>query len=110
MNHIILIGRLTRDPDLRYTPNGVAVANFDLAVDRPTKNQAGEKSSRECREVSPERAVGGGRRQIADPDIRGPGRAKTLGNGSGGGLCPVPGTGQGRRSGGGREPWRESRL
>lgn len=43
MNHIVLIGRLTRDPELRYTPNGVAVANFDLAVDRPMKNQAGEK-------------------------------------------------------------------
>jgi len=35
MNHIVLIGRLTRDPELRYTPSGVAVANFDLAVDRP---------------------------------------------------------------------------
>jgi single-strand DNA-binding protein len=35
MNHIILIGRLTREPELRYTPNGVAVANFDLAVPRP---------------------------------------------------------------------------
>jgi single-strand DNA-binding protein len=35
MNHIILIGRLTRNPELRYTPNGVAVANFDLAVPRP---------------------------------------------------------------------------
>jgi single-strand DNA-binding protein len=35
MNHIVLIGRLTRDPELRYTPNGVAVANFDLAVNRP---------------------------------------------------------------------------
>jgi single-strand DNA-binding protein len=45
MNHIVLIGRLTRNPDLRYTPNGVAVANFDLAVDRPTKNQAGEREA-----------------------------------------------------------------
>jgi single-strand DNA-binding protein len=35
MNHITLTGRLTRDPELRYTPNGVAVANFDLAVPRP---------------------------------------------------------------------------
>jgi single-strand DNA-binding protein len=43
MNHIVLIGRLTRDPELRYTPNGVAVTNFDLAVDRPTTNQAGER-------------------------------------------------------------------
>jgi single-strand DNA-binding protein len=45
MNHIVLIGRLTRDPELRYTPNGVAVCNFDLAVDRPVKNQAGEKET-----------------------------------------------------------------
>jgi single-strand DNA-binding protein len=45
MNHIVLIGRLTRDPELRYTPNGVAVTNFDLAVDRPTTNQAGERET-----------------------------------------------------------------
>jgi single-strand DNA-binding protein len=34
LNKVILIGRLTKDPELRYTPNGVAVANFTLAVDR----------------------------------------------------------------------------
>ena len=34
LNRVILIGRLTKDPDLRFTPNGVAVANFTLAVDR----------------------------------------------------------------------------
>jgi single-strand DNA-binding protein len=45
MNHIDLIGRLTRDPELRYTPSGVAVANFDLAVDRPTTNQQGERET-----------------------------------------------------------------
>ncbi len=45
MNHIALIGRLTRDPELRYTPNGVAVANFDLAVDRPTKDANGERET-----------------------------------------------------------------
>jgi single-strand DNA-binding protein len=45
MNHIVLIGRLTRDPELRYTPNGVAVTNFDLAVDRPILNQAGEREA-----------------------------------------------------------------
>ena len=45
MNHIVLIGRLTRDPELRYTPNGVAVANFDLAVDRPVANQQGERET-----------------------------------------------------------------
>ena len=45
MNHVILIGRLTRDPELRYTPNGVAVANFSLAVDRSFTNQAGEREA-----------------------------------------------------------------
>lgn len=45
MNHIVLIGRLTRDPELRYTPNGNAVANFDLAVDRPVTNQQGERET-----------------------------------------------------------------
>lgn len=35
MNRTILVGRLTRDPDLRYTQTGTAVANFTLAVDRP---------------------------------------------------------------------------
>ena len=34
MNIAILVGRLTRDPELKYTPNGVAVCNFTLAVDR----------------------------------------------------------------------------
>lgn len=34
LNRIILIGRLTRDPELRYTPNGTAVAKFTLAINR----------------------------------------------------------------------------
>jgi single-strand DNA-binding protein len=34
MNRTILVGRLTRDPELKYTPNGKAVANFTLAVNR----------------------------------------------------------------------------
>lgn len=34
MNSVILIGRLVRDPELKYTANGVAVCNFTLAVDR----------------------------------------------------------------------------
>lgn len=34
MNNVSLIGRLTKDPELRYTPNNIAVANFTLAVDR----------------------------------------------------------------------------
>ncbi len=35
LNRVVLIGRLTRDPELRYTPNGIAVASFTLAVNRP---------------------------------------------------------------------------
>lgn len=45
LNRIVLIGRLTRDPELRYTPNGVAVASFTLAVDRTYKNAQGEKET-----------------------------------------------------------------
>jgi single-strand DNA-binding protein len=45
MNHIVLIGRATRDPELRYTKNDTAVSNFELAVDRPTTNQAGERET-----------------------------------------------------------------
>jgi single-strand DNA-binding protein len=45
LNRVILIGRLTRDPELRYTPNGVAVTTFSLAVDRPFANQEGERET-----------------------------------------------------------------
>ncbi|MGG0516847.1 single-stranded DNA-binding protein, partial [Bacillus pseudomycoides] len=38
LNRTILVGRLTKNPDLRYTPNGVAVATFTLAVNRPFTN------------------------------------------------------------------------
>lgn len=43
LNNVVLIGRLTRDPELRYTGNGVAVANFGLAVERPFTNRQGER-------------------------------------------------------------------
>jgi single-strand DNA-binding protein len=45
INRVILVGRLTRDPELRYTPNGVAVATFTLAVNRPFTNQQGEREA-----------------------------------------------------------------
>lgn len=45
INRVILVGRLTRDPELRYTPNGVAVCNFTLAVNRPFTNQRGERDA-----------------------------------------------------------------
>jgi single-strand DNA-binding protein len=45
LNRVILIGRLTKDPELRYTPNGVAVASFTLAVDRFRTNAQGERET-----------------------------------------------------------------
>lgn len=45
LNKVVLIGRLTKDPDLRYTQSGIAVARFTLAVDRGFKNQQGEKQT-----------------------------------------------------------------
>jgi single-strand DNA-binding protein len=44
LNKVILVGRVTKDPELRYTPNGRAVANFGLAVDRP-RSGGGEKET-----------------------------------------------------------------
>ena len=43
LNHIVLMGRLTRDPELRHTGSGISVASFTLAVDRDYKSQSGEK-------------------------------------------------------------------
>lgn len=43
LNRVILIGRLTRDPEMRYTPSGVAVTQFTLAVDRPFSSGSSEK-------------------------------------------------------------------
>lgn len=45
LNTVILIGRLTRDPELRYTPSGAAVCSFSLAVDRPFTNQQGQRET-----------------------------------------------------------------
>ncbi len=45
LNRIVLIGRLTQDPELRYTNSGTAVATFSLAVDRQRTNQNGERET-----------------------------------------------------------------
>ena len=45
LNKIILMGRLTRDPELRRTGTGTAVTSFSLAVDRDFKSQFGEKET-----------------------------------------------------------------
>src|SRR5215469_1478769 len=42
-NKVILVGNLTRDPELRYTPKGMAIAKIGLAVNRNWTNEAGEK-------------------------------------------------------------------
>ena len=45
MNKIILLGRLTRDPEVRYTQTGKVVCQFTLAVDRPFANQEGQREA-----------------------------------------------------------------
>ena len=45
MNKVVLIGRLTRDPELRYTGSNTPVASFTLAVNRPFSNQQGEREA-----------------------------------------------------------------
>jgi len=46
MNHIVIMGRLTRDPERRQTPNGIPVTSFSLAVDRGfTPKDGGEKQT-----------------------------------------------------------------
>ena len=45
LNKIVLMGRLTRDPELRRTQSGTAVASFTLAVDRDYKPQDGERET-----------------------------------------------------------------
>jgi len=47
-NKVLLIGNLTKDPELRYTPNGTAVANFRLAVNRKFKDRSGEFKEDTC--------------------------------------------------------------
>ena len=42
VNRVVLVGRLTRDPEMKYTPQGVAVAQMGIAVDRFSKNEQGE--------------------------------------------------------------------
>lgn len=45
LNSVCLVGRLTKDPELRYTPNNQAVATFSLAVNRNFKGQNGEREA-----------------------------------------------------------------
>lgn len=45
INNVVLVGRLTKDPDLRYTANGTGVATFTLAVNRNFTNQDGNREA-----------------------------------------------------------------
>ncbi|OKL37421.1 single-stranded DNA-binding protein [Domibacillus mangrovi] len=45
INRVVLVGRLTKDPELRYTPAGAAVATFTLAVNRTYTNQQGDREA-----------------------------------------------------------------
>lgn len=45
LNRVILIGRATKNPELRYTPSGIATTGFTLAVDRPFSSQSGERET-----------------------------------------------------------------
>lgn len=48
LNRVFLIGNLTKDPELRYTPQGTAVVNLRLAVNRRWKAQTGEQKEEVC--------------------------------------------------------------
>lgn len=48
LNKVLLIGNLTKDPELRYTPNGTAVTNLRIAVNRRFKDRTGELKEDTC--------------------------------------------------------------
>ena len=48
LNRVLLIGNLTKDPELRYTPNGTPVANLRLAVNSSFKDQTGARKEETC--------------------------------------------------------------
>jgi len=48
LNRVLLIGNLTKDPELRYTPSGTPVANLRLAVNSSFKSQTGERKEETC--------------------------------------------------------------
>lgn len=45
INSVVLVGRLTKDPELKYTQSGIAVTRFTLAVNRPFSNQQGQREA-----------------------------------------------------------------
>lgn len=69
LNRIILMGRLTRDPELRRTGNGTAVTSFSLAVDRDYKSQAGARR-RTTEAVVDSVYFGDSKRVVSDSDTQ----------------------------------------
>ena len=76
MNKVILMGRLTRDPEVRYTQTGKVVCQFTLAVDRPFANQEGQREADFIAELcgnsltKGQRALVDGRLQIRSYDAK----------------------------------------
>ena len=64
LNKALLIGRLTKDPEMRYTPSGTAVTNFSIATNRWSKGPDGD--SKEVPEYHNIVAYSGGRRNLAE--------------------------------------------
>lgn len=48
LNLVVLMGRLTRDPEMKYTPKGTAIARLGLAINRTWKSEGGEKKEETC--------------------------------------------------------------
>jgi len=48
LNKVMLIGNLTKDPELRYTPGGTAVVNLRMAINRPYRDKSGENKKETC--------------------------------------------------------------
>ena len=48
LNKVFLMGNLTRDPEIRYTPSGAAVCNFGMAINRQWKTPDGESRKETC--------------------------------------------------------------
>ena len=45
MNNVVLVGRITKDPELRYTPSNIATVSFSIAIDRAYQSQSGERQA-----------------------------------------------------------------
>ena len=45
INNVVLVGRITKDPELRYTPSNVATVSFSIAIDRTYQSQNGERQA-----------------------------------------------------------------